>query len=538
MPPKTSSIAKVQADRALKAEQAQAKTDLFHLATERMGMDLLSEEWHLPICRWFEEQKDHKFVAFFSPRTSYKSTLQVARIVQDLLNNPEEQIMLISHKLTIANELVNEVAHHIQKNVRVREMLPEDYQMRSNDVRFLTGGSANVPAEFSLPLPPGKHRRHPSLRAGSIAQKLTGMHPTIVYLDDIIDGESLKEMSLEDVEHWVTNTLMEILDLGKLRVIGTLWDLQDWYHKVMQDTTWVYQKRAILENENGEPDYEGQPIKIYKKDALAPEGKRFLTQQDVEDYKIKTKSNFYRAYMNDPKPQHERPWKQNKERLIDSEYVPELSKIAVLVDPAPLGEEQTLSRAGYKKKDASSIAVVGYARANGRMIRILLDGKFKKDWTLDELLLTAKNLAEKYEADIIGLEEGRASALAAAFYRRDMEALCRKSEKLRGVHCVSFKSTQQGKNRRILDLAAINAMGDFWISKDECDGEFLSKFLEQARTYPSTTDGHDDVIDSVAYMDDPAVAEHVPKPIWFKRTFRKPKPIKAQPRYSRYIAGV
>lgn len=515
----TSTIAKVARQRRIERERARVCSDLFYLCSKYLGYDLMSEEFHGPIARWKDQNFHHRKLAYFSPRKSYKSTLEVGEIVQRILRDPSVTILLVHHKLSMANELVDEVAYHLQRNKKLRELIPAEHRPPTNK-KFVTGGSGNNPSQFEMP--GREYKRHPTLIAASVGQDLTGAHPEVIFMDDVISAKTVEEQGgVAGIKAWIEHTITPLVGTtGVLRVIGTFWSTDDWYHVIMKSPDWTFIKRAILETD-GVPDWEGQPIPIYVRDKSSEDGRRWLTMDDVLELKREAKGNFPGQYMNDPQPKGTKPWDREKcEHFVSVPQVRKVVKtIAILMDPSPLGMG-TNRKDG--KKDYWSISVVGYGRFKNRTIRVLLDGRASQEWSLDDGLRICKKLMKKWHARLVGIEEPRGAGQVVGFFGSRLKEMCKKGSVMEHQRClpVSFKSTQKGKSPRIIDLAAIAANEDFYINNDDwMDPEFLQLFLEQIRNWAgSNTIEFDDIVDSTAYLEDPAIQEHITLGTPFVRT--------------------
>src|SRR5437867_511103 len=104
---------KVSNAHKLQQDKTKVVSDLFHLGHDLLGLDLLSEDFHRPICSWLTENLGHKRRALYSPRFSYKTSLLQAEITQELINNPNLKIAVISHSLDLSLQTVNGVGGYL-----------------------------------------------------------------------------------------------------------------------------------------------------------------------------------------------------------------------------------------------------------------------------------------------------------------------------------------------------------------------------------------------------------------------------------------
>jgi hypothetical protein len=511
-------IARLKKAKELELKRARAQADLRFLAVDICGYDWMSGPWHDQIFDFIDERVDHPRVAVFTPRYSYKSRIECVEIVREILRNPEVSIALVHHKLDLARELVVEIGELFQKNEALRELLPANHTPGKRTTAFIKTSQGG---EFRLP---GTGRAKATLKGFSADQDLTGAHPDIIFMDDVISAKTIEYFNgVEGLRQWVRHTIVPLAGAtGRIRVKGTRWSPEDWYSDIIEADSWEHINRAILEMEDGTPDeHKGKPIEIYVGDPQAEGGKRFLTMDDVIRYKEEMKSHFGGQMMNDPRPDGSRPWNENTcEHYISSSAVRRyLKKIVILTDPAPLGmDDKGRLVKPDGTKDYWATAVIGYLKSEKRTVRVLLDGSMSQSWGLDQGLQEIKRLMRKWNVKIVGIEEPLGAGANVGFYARALKDKFGEAERVMGHRCrpFKFKSTQKGKPPRIMDLAAMAGMRDadgdldplFVMCKDTCDKEFLKMFLTQARNWAGKDSiKHDDCLDVVAYCDDPALVD-------------------------------
>lgn len=538
-------IARLKKSRELESKIYRAKNDLRYLAIDICGYTWMAGPWHRQIFKFIDDNRHEERVALFSPRKSYKSRIECVEMIREILINPNVSIALIHHKLELARELVVEVGELLQKNKVLRELLPNNNTPGGRTPSFIKRTKGG---EFSLP---GTSRAKYTLKGFSAEQDETGGHPDIIFMDDIISAKTIEfHEGLEGVAKWIEHTVIPMAGAGvSLRVKGTMWSPDDWYHDIMNPLNedgsekvkpWSWICRAILEDEDGKPDEKaGKPIEMFVGDKNAPDGIRLLSMKDIQGFREEMKSHFAGQMMNDPAGKGSRPWiKERCEHHISSSAVKRfIKKIVVLVDPAPLGMDHKgrLVRPDGEK-DYWANAVIGYMKLGRRTVRVLLDGSMSQVWTMDEGMAEIKRLMRKWSVKIVGIEELRGTT--EQFYGRALKEKFGEAERAMGRRCkpIKFKGTQKGKPPRIMDLCAMAGMRDedgdsdplFLICKDTCNVEFLKMFLNQAENWAGDkTIKHDDCLDAVAYADDPALMELIKlgggsMDLWHEETYSAP----------------
>jgi hypothetical protein len=249
------------------------------------------------------------------------------------------------------------------------------------------------------------------------------------------------------------------------------------------------------------------------------------------------KGSFGGQMMNDPTPEGTKPWSSKCENVINFRRIKKaISETVLLIDPAPLGTDvnQASLKVGFDKS-YWAMSVVSYAWNQRRMLRFLMDGAASKEWTWEEGIEIACDLAERWNIKLIGLEEPRAHGqnlgLMGARIQQNYES---RSAFNRGrLEVVSFRSVQRGKKARIHDLAAMAALQDFtmladpqllesvhgalpleeerWKKNDLMRGQrYIAAFLDGMRAYAGEKKSlYLDVIDATAYCDDESILENL-----------------------------
>jgi hypothetical protein len=513
-------IARLRAKRLKESIKDRCCRDLRYLAVDILGYNWMAGSFHREVFDFINENRDHPRVALFTPRYTYKSRIQICEIIQELLRRPDSYIALVHHKLDLARELVVEVGELLQKNEKLRELFDLKNRPGKKYNAFI---KASQGGEFTLP---GTGRSKPSLKGFSADQDLTGAHPDTIFLDDVISAKTVEFFNgVEGLRQWIRHTIIPLAGAaGSLRVKGTMWSPDDWYADIMNSKSWNWTRRAILEDKDGDPDENnGLPIDIFVGDPKVEGGKRHLTMEDIQRYKEEMKSHFPGQMMNNPRPEGSRPWNPAKcEHYVKLSQIRKyLKKIVILTDPAPLGltDDGSLTRKDGNK-DYWSIAVVGYMRSANKTVRVLLDGNASQSWTLDDGLNEIRKLMRKWNVKIVGIEEPPMLPKGVSFYGKSLKEKFSRAEQVMGqrVKPVRFKATHKGKAPRIFDLCSMAGMTDedgdsdplFIMCEETCDKGFLRMFLEQVRDWSGKNSiVYDDVLDSVAYLEDPAITELV-----------------------------
>lgn len=521
-----------EAKERLKTEgvRHRATQDLQFLAVDILGYDLMQGEFSTELFGFLDSNELASDVAVFAPRSAYKTTTMVCLVIQELLRNPNSQIFYIHHRLNNACELVREVGEHIASNEKLRAIWPERHLPKKDDKRFL------LAEEFTLPNRLRKIR-HPSLKAYSLEMNLTGQHPDVVFLDDLVNFESVRTVKggADAIEEWVRHTLTNIRGLNanvKNRLVGTVWSDRDFHWKIIsgQEPGWEVFHRAISEDpETKAPldvdDPRSKPIPLLVPDI--GEGFRYLGKNDIRKIKAKAKGYFNSQYMMVPNIDMDTPWDMStcEHYVSDEDIYHHIQKIIIINDPSGTenvgGDDWAIAVIGYLVVPLEALPDelrglqaaceplgVDKARASGtRVLRVLLDGRAANNWTIDQAMRINLNLAEKWSTPYIAMEEGLGAA-KGLLSRKLKEVAKRHNVR---VQVLSLEDTRFGKNIRIRNLASIADEGEFLIC-NTVDERFLKKFLNQARGYSGPKSlANDDCLDAVAYLDDYAIRAWLPR---------------------------
>src|SRR5581483_3196559 len=98
----------------------------------------------------FAEQDEAKQRLLLDPRGHFKTTLDIADIVQWILNFPDIRILIMSGKRDFAMRMLGEVKRHFQHNDKLRAIFPDFCAPRNAE--FGTTEEFTVPARKNFKL--------------------------------------------------------------------------------------------------------------------------------------------------------------------------------------------------------------------------------------------------------------------------------------------------------------------------------------------------------------------------------------------------
>jgi len=490
-----------------KADWYLEKENLYAFAEEVCGYDLLLPEFHGPICEWLSDVHNDQFVFWTAARGHYKTTLQKADLVQDILRNPEDTHLWVHAVLSEAVKACKETAWHFQYNDKIKEYWPEHCAPLSQKTFFKS--SKEGTAQFMLFSQQGRKNPQPTMLACGMGKEITGAHISgTVRMDDIIGKETIAETGgLRKVADYWSHTIIPVMNPGcKAINTGTRWDAADIYGRWINSDDWKTLVRAVFETD-GVPDWKGTNVGV-------------LSSKELAVRRREMGPMFGPQMMNDPAPVEERIWNQSEcehPMLSQPQMRSGPGKIILLGDPAPLN----LGSPTFKKemergdlsKDYWAWCVVRLRRNGNRAEIILLDGTYSRLWDEDAGFDEGVRLATKWGATHAGIESagGLGGSYKAAWKRATQRGGAR-------TQWLDLKSTKKadGKNYRVASLASRARQIEFLVC-ESVPQTFYSEFLEQVRPYRKTAQSknnlqHDDVVDVVGYSTDPAIDEVAPAP--------------------------
>jgi hypothetical protein len=504
------SLAKLPRSRDLH----KAQNNLFWLATEVLDYTLLTEEFHKPMLDEWDQRRRLRAMGKWNfnelemwARDYYKTTCRVAQIVQDILHNPNVAIM-VSHAVEEkAGEMVEEIADKLQKCKALRRLAPEGVLPAHNKAKFMV---KHPSPQFTVNR--STYKRHPTVRGKGAGSEITGGHCEIIYPDDIIGYNTIRDNQMPHIRNWHGLTVRNVLrtGIGYELATGTHWDPEDIYMDWRKSSRWVHRIRACYETD-GKPDWKGKPV--------------LYTREQIENKRADmTEWQFAAQMMNDPIPSTERIWDSSTcEHVIEPKEATGAGRLVVLSDPAPRGIGSLSGKTERERKDNTRdywATCVCKLRVHGnRQELILLDGQASRDWTRHDGFEEIAEFAKYWNTNLVGVE---ATGQAIALYEEDLRDSARRVGAK--ITPVKLAWTYLGKKNYFEHLASKATRHEFLYVEPHKDfqrnykkyREFLDVFLEQARTMrfhggrPAVR--FDDHYNVVSFGVDAALQQYAPKP--------------------------
>lgn len=185
------------------------------------------------------DDEDKRLVICLMPRNSYKSSIVRARIIREILSNPNCSILLCMHDLEKAKERVAKIKEDLINNEIIKELFGDLKGPVWKADRFITSlrsSDSNI--------------QDPTLLCCSRDALPTGGHYHLIILDDIIDDQGVRTEggvanSVRALRYIMPLRLITGQFRGKIIDVGTLYDESDVHHFILEQPGWHKVKHEI-----------------------------------------------------------------------------------------------------------------------------------------------------------------------------------------------------------------------------------------------------------------------------------------------------
>jgi hypothetical protein len=501
------------------------KNSLWYLATQVLGYDRLSREYHKPMLDEWDERRQLRMAGKYRkhelemwPRGYYKTTCRQAQIVQNLLWDPDSSCTWWHAVDEKASEAIAEVGHQLQGNKVLREIMGSNaVPSASRDKKFVTAKGFDMPRGAKS----RRKRDMKTCRPVGAGSESTGGHSDIGFVDDIIGQNDIEDNLMPKKRRWFGQTVKNVVNYpdpknrflsGVLFGTGTHWDANDIYTDWQKRKTWDCRVRGAYETD-GVIDWKGEPM-LFSKRVI--EDKR----QDMSEFA------FGCQMMNDPSIRSEKLWQTEFEEDLfvkPSYYQGFRSVNFVLSDPAPakvgsFGEHGEKDRADGTK-DAWATCVVKVMMMNDMLRFVLVDGEASKDWDKDAGFSKCMELSRRWGSTPYVASES--TGLAIALYSEEIRKAAQTAgvrvyyNSKKGTWGLPLSWTYRGKNNYFEALVSLAMRGQLKIS-ESCPKDYVDEVLNQVRMWRCMPNGrnalkHDDEANCFSFITDPALKDFFPK---------------------------
>lgn len=506
----------VQGDATWLRLRKLAKTDLYWLASVVLGYGEvvpMLEHTHRALCRVAEGRTgcaaiDEAHVQRLElPRDWGKTTSITQSLpIQMLCNDPTMSILLANEKEGNAKKFLAAIKWHFTDNDFFRALFPELIPANTNDVLW----SATEIAVGN------SGRKEPSIFATGVGGTVTGMHPNVIIVDDMISRAAMENARagsneiMAQTNRWI-NQLRPLVQKRndprwRIYFIGTRWWIGDSYDHISKAYGYGEQEKTYALR-TPLPSGEVQVLHAsvagdlvtFKRAAIEHGRSTFIEKWTLEDLarmRMVDEALFACNMMNNPADDatatFKATWLQTH-TLVDDRSImytsgegkkrlKEITDLDVLflVDPGGFAARRTEDRA------RPAVVVVGDDRAG---MYHLLDIYNEKDTFLAAIKQIVAWIT-KYAPRKIYVERAGQQAAFAQLLREEI----RKAGLTTVVDDTTLKPGVTQKEVRILALEPYFQRGQFTIGT----GAAFHTFREQYTQFPRTA--RIDVLDVLAYL--------------------------------------
>jgi len=433
------------------------KTDLFFLCWFVFGWTYYYHDFAFNLCREVQSNPNRLFLI---ARGHLKSkTITIAKSIQDILNNPNLSIAIISYNLSIATTFLREIKVILESNTILRACFPdilyENPQKQSD----------KWSEQIGLNVKRGTARKESSFFPfGLVSSQLTGTHADILVYDDVVTQDSVTtpEMIKKTTDAWKLSDNIGMSGDGCItqkRYCGTRYHYYDTYSEMLA----IGIPALILPaTDNGRLD--GKPV--------------FLTQEQLDE-KLHQQGNYIFSSQNLLKPvaDENKKFDVNKIVYYKSGEVSFPDNYYILVDSA---------NSKNKTSDYTTLCVINYSIERKKFY--LVDG-FRKRLDLKERYEHLKQFVSRYRPIRVAYEK-YGMLIDSDFIR------IRSQEEGFYIPLIDVGG-RMSKEDRILRLESIINYKDLVINDDL---PFKAELLMELADFPYSK--HDDALDSLSRLFD------------------------------------
>lgn len=473
-------------DQAIQKIAQRARYDLFFLAKEVLGYELMEEEVHGDLCRMVEaflpshppeyrypEIKEgkgmedqfnpkNKNALILMPRGTFKSSVvTIGFTLQILLNEPDVRVLIDSETYAKGKAFLMEIKGHLEKNEFYRKIFhsihgvyPDGVSTKRNKDLLWTNNEI-VLASRKRPL------KEPSVMVSGIDKSINGLHYDYIICDDLHSEKNVtnKEQIDQVIQHW--KLCYSLLDPGKyMLVIGTRWDYNDLYQEIL--------------------DYHRDSHNIIIRQAIKEDGEAlFPSRLPLETLKeIKQKQgagHFSNQYMNLPISSEDADFKREDIQRIDWDLVKNMPMNWYLfIDPSFAGPTS----------DFAALVLAGM----NHMRQIYVRNVLRKKMVYSEIIDAIFDLNNKFSPKTIYVKSVSAGG-KSFMYELNNE------QKRRGVW-LSVRELRDNKNSKEERIRALSPLYQFHNAFHVKECPQIDELEYELLHFPKGK--HDDIVDALS----------------------------------------
>lgn len=419
--------------------------------------------FHKELCT-FVQDDTHKKKLILIPRGHLKSTLiTIGYSLYRIVNDPNIRILIMSSTWQIAVDFLTEIKNSLQRSEVIAELYPEIRQAVDNNVEWAQDRITIKRQDSNI--------KGPTVWAAGVEGNLTGSHPDLIILDDVVSRDNVTTPEQIDKVKLRYKDALDLLEPGgQLIVIGTRWTESDLYNWMMDKDNQIIQGYDVMVRKAYEGDLEtGEGFK-------ALWGEKFTQEELLSRLRGKGWYEFSAQYQNDPIPDKDATFQKEWIQQYDKEDIrgKELTKV-LTIDPAISLEKS----ADYTAMIVSGIDTFG---------NIFVLDMVRERLTPSQLIEQVFQLNEVWHPTSVGIETVAYQKAIAYSLREEM------AKRRRFLPIVELKPQERSKDLRIKGLQPQYSSMKIFHPR----GHKLTPFLEaELASFPRGV--HDDMIDAFSY---------------------------------------
>lgn len=238
---------------------------LYFFAKGILGFDRLVPEVHRQVCDELQDYRNHSQTKVTLPRGWYKTTIcscayPLWRAIEDLPKSANVRVLVAQNTYKNACKKLAKISALVKGNALFRalypEVLPDNKCRWSQDALCLNRPGAYDEATFE---------------AAGTGTQVTSRHYNLIIEDDTVAPE-IDDLGIENVApgpeeiakaigwHRLTLPLLDDISTSQNLVVGTRWAELDLLSWIEDNEDYHSLTRAALEDESGQPDYNGKVV--------------------------------------------------------------------------------------------------------------------------------------------------------------------------------------------------------------------------------------------------------------------------------------
>lgn len=513
-PPPPSALSFAQGSAQHLAFRERALTDLYWFVSVVLGHANhvpIHEHSHRLLCRFVESRTGcepldgARIKKLELPRDWGKSTVVTqGYVIQQLCADPNISVLIANEKEQTAKDFLHAIKQQFERNDLLRALFPEVIPVDLNDT---TWSASRIIVNRT------SHRREPSVFVIGVGGTVTGMHPNLIIVDDMISREAMENARagswqiMHQTNRWI-NQLWPLLDKNHPRwglfFVGTRWWHGDSYEHVdeaygYKETPVTYNLRMPLPDGTTQivPAHRFGDIAVFRRRAIEHGRSAFPEKWSLEDLakmRLRDPALFACNMMNEPSDDVTATFKaewlryyewidDRRVMYVDGAGAKRMTQVSdldvvLLVDPGGFATRQV--------EDRARAAIVALADT-GHGTYLVLDVSSERD-TFVACIDTLCSWVTRYTPRKVAIERvGQQGAFIE---------LVRRAFKERGYDTLiqEVKPGTAQKEVRILGLESYFQRGQLLVGK----GPNFHEFHEQYRQFPRAR--RVDVLDALAYF--------------------------------------